>query len=109
MTHKDRNACIFIYLFREITFILLEKELFFVEQLSLQTLSNILFSLSLNIHIYILPRFLLVLMHRFRHLDTMVRLKTGGTGSRRGSSNGCSPDPSPSASPSRGRSPNGRA
>ncbi|XP_011881789.1 PREDICTED: aromatic-L-amino-acid decarboxylase [Vollenhovia emeryi] len=45
---------------------------------------------------------------RFRHLDTMVRLKTGGTGSRRGSSNGCSPDPSPSASPSRGRSPNGR-
>ncbi|KAG5314689.1 TDC1 decarboxylase, partial [Pseudoatta argentina] len=46
---------------------------------------------------------------RFRHLDTMVRLKTGGTGSRRGSSNGCSPDPSPSASPSRGRSPNGRA
>jgi len=47
--------------------------------------------------------------HRFRHLDTMVRLKTGGTGSRRGSSNGCSPDPSPSASPSRGRSPNGRA
>ncbi|EGI61296.1 Aromatic-L-amino-acid decarboxylase [Acromyrmex echinatior] len=46
---------------------------------------------------------------RFRHLDTMVRLKTGGTGSRRDSSNGCSPDPSPSASPSRGRSPNGRA
>lgn len=46
---------------------------------------------------------------RFRHLDTMVRLKTGGTGSRRGSSNGCSPDLSPSASPSRGRSPNGRA
>ncbi|XP_029661350.1 tyrosine decarboxylase-like isoform X2 [Formica exsecta] len=46
---------------------------------------------------------------RFRHLDTMVRLKAGGTGSRRGSSNGCSPDPSPSASPSRGRSPNGRA
>ncbi|XP_050577231.1 aromatic-L-amino-acid decarboxylase-like isoform X1 [Bombus affinis] len=46
---------------------------------------------------------------RFRHLDTMVRLKASGTGSRRGSSNGCSPDPSPSASPSRGRSPNGRA
>ncbi|XP_076279174.1 aromatic-L-amino-acid decarboxylase isoform X2 [Lasioglossum baleicum] len=46
---------------------------------------------------------------RFRHLDTMVRLKAGGTGSRRGSSNGCSPEPSPSGSPSRGRSPNGRA
>lgn len=46
--------------------------------------------------------------YRFRHLDTMVRLKTG-TGSRRGSSNGCSPEPSPAASPSRGRSPNGRA
>lgn len=45
---------------------------------------------------------------RFRHLDTMVRLKTG-SGSRRGSSNGCSPEPSPSASPSRSRSPNGRA
>ncbi|KAG5323886.1 TDC1 decarboxylase, partial [Acromyrmex heyeri] len=50
-----------------------------------------------------------IFMKIFRHLDTMVRLKTGGTGSRRGSSNGCSPDPSPSASPSRGRSPNGRA
>ena len=46
---------------------------------------------------------------RFRHLDTMVRLKAGSTGSRRGSSNGCSPEPSPSGSPSRGRSPNGRA
>ncbi|XP_063974261.1 aromatic-L-amino-acid decarboxylase-like isoform X1 [Diachasmimorpha longicaudata] len=45
---------------------------------------------------------------RFRHLDTMVRLKAG-TGSRRGSSNGCSPEPSPSVSPSRARSPNGRA
>ncbi|KZC13244.1 Aromatic-L-amino-acid decarboxylase [Dufourea novaeangliae] len=33
----------------------------------------------------------------FRHLDTMVRLKAGSTGSRRGSSNGCSPEPSPSA------------
>ncbi|XP_043271561.1 aromatic-L-amino-acid decarboxylase isoform X2 [Venturia canescens] len=45
---------------------------------------------------------------RFRHLDTMVRLKTGGAGSRRGSSNGCSPELSPAASPLRGRSPNGR-
>ncbi|XP_015177128.1 PREDICTED: uncharacterized protein LOC107066736 [Polistes dominula] len=45
---------------------------------------------------------------RFRHLDTMVRLKASGAGSRRGSSNGCSPEPSPTASPSRGRSPNGR-
>ncbi|KAG7196504.1 hypothetical protein KM043_018513 [Ampulex compressa] len=46
---------------------------------------------------------------RFRHLDTMVRLKAGGGGSRRGSSNGCSPEPSPCGSPARGRSPNGRA
>lgn len=63
---------------------------------------NIIFSYILH------SRFISFFSRRFRHLDTMVRLKTGGTGSRRGSSNGCSPDPSPSASPSRGRSPNGR-
>ncbi|XP_011502491.1 PREDICTED: aromatic-L-amino-acid decarboxylase-like isoform X2 [Ceratosolen solmsi marchali] len=38
---------------------------------------------------------------RFRHLDTMVRLKKIGRGSRRDNSNGCSPEPSPSVSPSR--------
>lgn len=45
---------------------------------------------------------------RFRHLDTMVRLKPGGTTSRRGSNDNCSPEPSPAVSPLRGRSPNGR-